>query len=371
MEADHNLKENPTARLRPVHHHTIDDEVFFAIITILFEADPHATGMTVKQICDILIVKHPEMDKLSTKTSNLVSAKLNAYIKRIEKNDSELIYALTRDWADVSPKRMVYAYKGELPKSYRRASKAVKHTNSNEKTNKNISSQATVDTKTHFSPKSPLETMQGKHKLRSTSPSADNYSITNNVPDSLTTATDSPSTASPASPASPASSISSDYDYDYDEFDILEDDNDSDISDDDSTADLDEDVPAKQFQNKNSAFINESRKRSFPFRNIEIEQPNKRLHLRERVLVPTTRNPNQLSPQSLTPRIPSNSSSNSSLTTVTAIISPITLNSFQINLKSVSKKWISDVQNGFLIQDIESPENVSVKELESLFESNL
>lgn len=74
--------------------------------------------MTVKQICDILIDRHPEMANLSTKTSNLVSAKLNAYVKRVEKGDSSLKYALSRDWADASPKRMVYVYRGLLTSDF-------------------------------------------------------------------------------------------------------------------------------------------------------------------------------------------------------------------------------------------------------------
>ncbi|KAG2734271.1 hypothetical protein G9P44_002277 [Scheffersomyces stipitis] len=93
---------------------SLEDDVLFAIFLILYEKDPEGAGMTVKQICDILIERHPDMANLSTKTSNLVSAKLNAYVKRVEKGDSSLKYALSRDWADASPKRMVYVYRGLL-----------------------------------------------------------------------------------------------------------------------------------------------------------------------------------------------------------------------------------------------------------------
>lgn len=93
---------------------SLEDDVLYAIFVILFEKDPEGAGMTVKQICDILVEQHPEMANLSTKTSNLVSAKLNAYVKRVEKGDSNLKYALSRDWADASPKRMVYVYRGLL-----------------------------------------------------------------------------------------------------------------------------------------------------------------------------------------------------------------------------------------------------------------
>lgn len=97
---------------------SLEDDVLYAIFLILYEKDPEGKGMTVKQICDILVERHPEMANLSSKTSNLVSAKLNAYVKRVEKGDSSLKYALSRDWADASPKRMVYVYRGLLTKDF-------------------------------------------------------------------------------------------------------------------------------------------------------------------------------------------------------------------------------------------------------------
>ncbi|CAN3503513.1 protein Gds1p [Diutina catenulata] len=92
----------------------LEDDVLYAIFLILYEKDQPGAGMTVKQICDVLVEQHPEMANLSTKTSNLVSAKLNAYVKRVEKGDVNLKYALSREWADASPKRMVYVYRGLL-----------------------------------------------------------------------------------------------------------------------------------------------------------------------------------------------------------------------------------------------------------------
>ena len=97
---------------------SLEDDVLYAIFVILFEKDPEGAGMTVKQICDILVEQHPDMANLSTKTSNLVSAKLNAYVKRVEKGDHNLKYALSRDWADASPKRMVYVYRGLLAEDF-------------------------------------------------------------------------------------------------------------------------------------------------------------------------------------------------------------------------------------------------------------
>lgn len=97
---------------------SLEDDVLFAIFLILFEKDPEGAGMTVKQICDVLIERHPDMAQLSSKTSNLVSAKLNAYVKRVEKGDPSLKYALSREWADASPKRMVYVYRGLLTQDF-------------------------------------------------------------------------------------------------------------------------------------------------------------------------------------------------------------------------------------------------------------
>lgn len=97
---------------------SLEDDVLFAIFLILYEKDPVGQGMTVKQICDVLVERHPDMAQLSSKTLNLVSAKLNAYVKRVEKGDPQLKYALSREWADASPKRMVYVYRGLLAKDF-------------------------------------------------------------------------------------------------------------------------------------------------------------------------------------------------------------------------------------------------------------
>lgn len=105
-------------RPKPEAHPSMEDDVLLAIFIILFDHDSESKGMTVKQICDILVEKHPEMSKLSSKTSNLVSAKLNAYVKKVEKGDTSIHYALSRDWADSSPKRMVYVYRGILSLEY-------------------------------------------------------------------------------------------------------------------------------------------------------------------------------------------------------------------------------------------------------------
>lgn len=107
-------------RPRPIETASqLDDNVLFAVFIILFELDPNQTGMTVKQLCDHLLVKHPEMSNLSTKLSNLISAKLNAYVKKIEKGEKTLTYAISREWSVASPRRMLYIYRGILAADYK------------------------------------------------------------------------------------------------------------------------------------------------------------------------------------------------------------------------------------------------------------
>ncbi|CCE64494.1 hypothetical protein TPHA_0H02910 [Tetrapisispora phaffii CBS 4417] len=109
----------PTDRSSP-----LDDEVLHRVFIILWEKDPDQKGMTVKQLCDHLLEKNPEMSNLSTKLSNLISAKLNAYVKKIEKGEKTLTYALFRDWSDSSPRRMLYVYKGILRSDYKEHAQA-------------------------------------------------------------------------------------------------------------------------------------------------------------------------------------------------------------------------------------------------------
>lgn len=113
-------------RPRPVEDKTqFDDDVLFAVFIILYEMDPEQNGMTVKQLCDYLLVKHPEMSNLSTKLSNLISAKLNAYVKKIEKGEKTLIYAISREWSAASPRRMLYIYRGILAPDYKEQAQLV------------------------------------------------------------------------------------------------------------------------------------------------------------------------------------------------------------------------------------------------------
>ena len=105
---------------------SLDDNVLYKIFLILFEKDPKEEGMTVKQLCEMLETLHPELVNMSSKTSNLVSAKLNAYIKKLEKADLTLQYAISREWADASPKRMVYKYRGLLAPGWEKVMEELK-----------------------------------------------------------------------------------------------------------------------------------------------------------------------------------------------------------------------------------------------------
>lgn len=102
----------------------LDDDVLYAVFVILWEKDADLQGMTVKQLSDHLLEKHPEMTNLSTKLSNLISAKLNAYVKKLEKGEKTLTYALSREWSNSSPRRMVYVYRGILSPDYKKHAQA-------------------------------------------------------------------------------------------------------------------------------------------------------------------------------------------------------------------------------------------------------
>lgn len=102
----------------------LDDDVLYAVFVILWEKDSDLQGMTVKQLSDHLLEKHPEMTNLSTKLSNLISAKLNAYVKKLEKGEKTLTYALSREWSNSSPRRMVYVYRGILSPDYKKHAQA-------------------------------------------------------------------------------------------------------------------------------------------------------------------------------------------------------------------------------------------------------
>ncbi|KHC33932.1 hypothetical protein MGQ_04036 [Candida albicans P76067] len=93
---------------------SLEDDVLYAIFVILYEEDSTEKGMTVKHITDVLDEKYPQFTKNTGKVSNLVSAKINSYIKRLEAGQTSLRYAISRDWGTNTPKRMLYRYRGIL-----------------------------------------------------------------------------------------------------------------------------------------------------------------------------------------------------------------------------------------------------------------
>lgn len=130
LTEEDNLPSTRIVALREAPHMDAtlsNDVVLLNIISILYENESGNeldNGLTVKQISDKLLLKDPSMSSLSTKFANLISAKLNAYAKRVEnrvRGDRKLNikYWVIRKWAKgSSPRRMVYIYKGLLPKDY-------------------------------------------------------------------------------------------------------------------------------------------------------------------------------------------------------------------------------------------------------------
>lgn len=115
-------------RVRPEMDSSLsNDTILLDILNILYDNESGnelENGFTVKQICDKLLEKDPKMIDLSTKFANLISAKINAYAKKVENRvrgdfNVNIKYWIIRKWAKGnSPKRMVYIYKGLLPDGY-------------------------------------------------------------------------------------------------------------------------------------------------------------------------------------------------------------------------------------------------------------
>ena len=63
--------------------------------------------MTVKHITDVLDEKYPQFTKNTGKVSNLVSAKINSYIKRLEAGQTSLRYAFQEIGAPIPQKNVV------------------------------------------------------------------------------------------------------------------------------------------------------------------------------------------------------------------------------------------------------------------------
>ncbi|KAG7700095.1 hypothetical protein KL930_000782 [Ogataea haglerorum] len=383
-------------RPRPSPHSTLDDDVLFAIFEILYDHDPKAEGMTVKQICDILVEKHPEMAKLSSKTSNLVSAKLNAYVKRVEKGEKTIIYSLSRDWADASPKRMVYVYRGLLAKDYHlyvqqylESQKAMEHTSVVSGVVADLDAKDLKKYKKAAQNAAALMAaqVQTQHGLRSEdfgdkrSPFLDAsldlrlanlavpYAVAPVTASLVTASGDSnPKTQHPRAKSVSAFSRSSpDSDEDVDDYDTLRSADDDDDDDDDG-------LLSAGYHRRSSVIVREKVPSSVGKRSKSMSFIN-----------PKKPRTVHLTAAAATPRIPKNASLVNSPTAAAAVaalraavmsFSPQTesVNTITSSIladtsvePSISMKWLETVRSGFLTQEIGAPEDISLAELDTLF----
>lgn len=427
----------------PQAHSSMDDDVLLAIFIILFDNDPKSEGMTVKQICDILVEKHPEMTKISSKTSNLVSAKLNAYVKKVEKGDRSIHYALSRDWADSSPKRMVYVYRGILSPDYpsyvqkmieqhrredAKNNAALAANNTNDGNNNNASSndndvemsglnsnEINEKTKRLNSPMShDLSTLQSISpsglQLNKTSPFG-NGSIDFDIPQLSVPYSVAPVTAS-LNITMPVQNINDDDKSDFTikrknaYLTVIPDSDDDDDVYNSLRADFGDDDDDDQSDNEESSIyanhgyyrrgsdiITERIPSGVGKRSKSISFINKRSKSHrsnsnsDNVRQMTNPEPRKIvTAAALTPRVPRKQSiNNPNAAAAIAALRAVTLSTFSGSTSesvnsitnsimtdtsvepSISIKWLETVRSGFLNQDIESPENVSLAELDTLF----
>ncbi|CDK26856.1 unnamed protein product [Kuraishia capsulata CBS 1993] len=356
-------------RPKPGAHPTLDDDVLFAIFMILYSHDPKAKGMTVKQICDILIEKHPKMATLSSKTSNLVSAKLNAYVKRVEKGERSIIYALSRDWADASPKRMVYVYRGLLTddyylhvKSMLESQKAMEASNGPLSGNSSMMDDDSVSADA-----------QGKYKKKNGIPTFDMGSRSPflespldlrlpqlSIPYSVApvTASLNDENRSPFKPGRKGDSNASD--YEYDEFDTFRDD------DDDEDDELETEIMYRR-----SSLV--QRGGAIPPTTLSTK--------RSKSLSSLSKRPRHITAAAAAPRIPRVSVSTPGAAAAVAALRAATLQAMSPSESfgestfltdpsvepSASVKWLETLRSGFLTQEFTAPEDLSLAELDALF----
>lgn len=341
-------------RPRPQEHKSLDDNVLFAIFEILYEKDPEGKGMTVKQICDILVERHPEMANLSSKTSNLVSAKLNAYVKRIEKGEKSLIYALSREWADASPKRMVYVYRGMLaPDFFVHALAAIETQKAAENTS-SAQDRKSLDKAL----KEDTPTREGEMKRRAT---AFDLGINRNSFADLQLDLTLPNIAIPYSSAPVTASLgigaTLDTEGAFKKALAFKKDTNTAVSDDDFDA----------FDQFDDSFDTDDIRPSF--------RANKRSKSMSYLQSKKMRT---LTVAAAAPRLSKAKSTSSPSAAAAAAalhaaalegLSPASVSSpeYSSNETPVAAKWLQAVRNGFLTQDIETPESTSLAELDSMF----
>ncbi|GMM35241.1 Gds1 protein [Saccharomycopsis crataegensis] len=380
-------------RPRPEKDASLEDDVLFTIFSILYDNDAEGKGMTVKQICDVLLEKHPETAKISTKTSNLVSAKLNAYVKRVEKGEKNLKYALSREWADTSPKRMVYVYRGILTNDfYIHAIAAMKSLEENfEEKNGGISNDELSKHKSVGDKKRTVNNIlfsndksagnaninlgnsnhffnnnsEGHIDLRIT-PLAIPYNAdlimsaesnhlnatTDSTTITPTSSNDDSTTATTNATVYESPAVS---DYDFDELDSFDDEFDNgeeeeeDDDDDEDEEDEDDETEPKKRANSGS-----------------LRYPSK--------LIKRVKN---ITAAAAAPRVPKNIANSPSPSIVLAAAASLraaalhALSPSESNPSNLADdkttRWIQTVREGFLTQDIGTPEDISLAELDMLF----
>lgn len=370
----------------------MDDDVLLAIFIILFEKDEKAQGMTVKQICDILVEKHPEMSTISSKTSNLVSAKLNAYVKKVEKGEKTIYYSLSRDWADSSPKRMVYVYRGVLAEDY--PEYVQKHIEKNrlEESTK-IKLESSVSASSSASPM--LPTTNSSH-FRNNSPFSESLDFA--IPQLSIPYSVAPVTASLTKGDDVFLTSRSRNDIFYEDNDTNEMSKDEDMeADEEDEEDEDNEVMRPGFDSDNEeedddedddAVIN-YKKHGYYRRGsvIATDKVPSSIGKRSKSMSFINKRPKTLTTASMTPRISRKKSIANSPTAASAVaaLRVAALNNFNISMAesvnsittsimqdttvepSISVKWLETVRSGFFNQDMESPENVTLAELETMF----
>ncbi|ODQ80345.1 hypothetical protein BABINDRAFT_7785 [Babjeviella inositovora NRRL Y-12698] len=380
-------------RPKPERHASLEDDVLYAIFEILHEKDAEGAGMTVKQVCDILIEKHPDMAKLSSKTSNLVSAKLNAYVKRVEKGEKSLIYALSRDWADASPKRMVYVYRGLLAKDFHvhvqalveskkeadeksgnplLATPATSASSQSFTTTKNVLKDSFTpdDFKTNSGNKQRRATMYDIRPVKSTfleSPIDFRNLHLSGIPYSV-----APVTASLAGTSSIMSTLverdaSSLRDLKLRALDMKTEDESPQASDLDMSDYIDEEEELDSEDETSRPFFRNKAKRS-----------------KSMSALSNVKRPRPMTAAAAAPRIPRNSISTAehaavlealsppdSIVSVTSAYAGVLSDSSASSEPAISQKWLKVVRSGFLTQDIGAPEDISLSELDILFDPTL
>jgi hypothetical protein len=318
----------------------------------LFEKDPEGKGMTVKQICDILIEKHPEMANLSSKTSNLVSAKLNAYVKRVEKGEKSLIYALSREWADASPKRMVYVYRGLLaPDYYVHALAAIETQKASDAANGSPSLDDTID---KFKDDSFMMTGGPEMRRRAT---AFDLGINRNTFADLQLDLTLPNISIPYSvaPVTASLGVGATLKQSSKDFAAVSDDDFEDLDNFDEGYDSDDvKVTLKHTKRSKSMSYLQSKKA----RTLTAAAAAPRLSKAKSTSSPSAAAAAAaLHAAAMEGLSPAGSS---------ASLGDGSRNSFGSE-PPVAAKWLQAVRDGFLTQDIETPEKISLAELDSMF----